>query len=360
MASTSRQESLTDMQGETDEAELQDLLAEMSTRILVIGTGGAGNNTISRLAREEVAGVDLLAVNTDAQHLLHTRAPHRMLIGRKVTRGLGAGSDPQLGEAAAEESREQLLEACRDADMVFLTAGLGGGTGTGSIPIIAQLAKEQRALTLAIVTLPFKSEGARRAENARRGLDLLRKVVDTVIVIPNDRLLTDEIAAKPLNEAFRIADGILTGAIRCMTEITTANGLVNIDFADLRTIMRAGKVAMIGVGEAEGGDRALAAVNAALSSPLLEVDISEAKGALVNVVGGEDMTLQEAQAAPGVVHSKINKEARIIWGASVDPSLGRTLRVMLVVSGVTSPQILGPPTGIEEELESRFGIDFVQ
>ena len=349
-----------DFSGELNEQELQELVSGLQTNILILGAGGAGNNTLERLYREGIDGVELLAVNTDAQHLLNARVPHRLLIGRQLTKGLGAGSDPRKGEGAAEEAREEMLNACHGADIVFLTGGLGGGTGTGSLPVLARTAKEQQALTIAIVTLPFTNEGARRVKNAQQGLERLRKVADTVIVIPNDRLLTEEIAQLPLNEAFRRADGILGGAIRCMSEITTRSGLVNIDFADLRSIMESGGVAMIGMGEAQGSDRAAEAVHAALSSPLLEVDISESQGALINVTGGDDMTLQEAHAVVREVYGKINKEARIIWGASIDSSLEHSIRVMLVVTGVRSPQILGPPAGVEDELEARYGIDFVQ
>jgi cell division protein FtsZ len=253
-----------------------------------------------------------------------------------------------------------LLEACHEADIVFLTGGLGGGTGTGSLPIIANYAKERGALTIAIVTLPFSNEGARRANNARLGLEKLRKSADTVIVIPNDKLLQDDIAKLPLNLAFRHADEILANAIKCMTEITSHSGLVNIDFADMRSIMYEGGVAMIGMGEGQGPDRATDAVTAALTSPLLELDISQSKGALINVTGGDDMTLEEAHQVVKEVHSKINKEARIIWGASIDSTLEHQVRVMLVVTGVKSSQILGPLSGVDDELQGRYGIEFVQ
>jgi cell division protein FtsZ len=327
---------------------------------LIIGSGGAGNNTLTRLYKEGMNSIELLALNTDAQHLLNTPIPHRMLIGKQLTKGLGAGSEPGTGEGAAEEARTELLEACQDADIIFLTGGLGGGTGTGSLPVIARLAKEKGALTIAIVTLPFSNEGARRTRNARLGLEKLRKSADTVIVIPNDKLLQDDIMNLPLNLAFRHADEILGNAIKCMTEITSHGGLVNIDFADMRSIMDGGGVAMIGMGEGQGANRASDAVIAALTSPLLELDIAESKGALVNVTGGDDMTLQEAHEVVKEVHSKINKDARIIWGASVDSTLEHQIRVMLVVTGVKSSQILGPPSGVDNEMQNRYGIEFVQ
>ncbi len=346
--------------GETDESELEALVSKLKTNILIIGSGGAGNNTLTRLYKEGMTTIELLAVNTDAQHLLNTPIPHRMLIGKKLTRGLGAGSEPSIGEGAAEEARLDLLEACQDADIVFLTGGLGGGTGTGSLPVLAKIAKERGALTIAIVTLPFGNEGARRTKNAQLGLDRLRKSADTVIVIPNDRLLQEDIANLPLNLAFRQADEILGNAIKCMTEITSQGGLVNIDFADMRSIMDGGGVAMIGMGEGQGSNRASDAVIAALTSPLLELDIGASEGALVNVTGGDDMTLQEAHEVVREVHSKINKDARIIWGASIDSTLEHQIRVMLVVTGVKSPQILGPPSGVDDGLQNRYGIEFVQ
>ncbi len=363
MSEESLQETIAEeasFKGETDESELEALVSKLKTNILIIGSGGAGNNTLSRLYKEGLSTIELLAVNTDAQHLLNTSIPHRLLIGKVLTKGLGAGSEPNIGEGAAEEARIELLEACHEADIVFLTGGLGGGTGTGSLPVIGQLAKERGALTIAIVTLPFTNEGAKRTNNARIGLEKLRKAADTVIVIPNDKLLQDDISQLPLNAAFRKADEILANAIRCMTEITSHGGLVNIDFADMRSIMEGGGVAMIGMGEGQGQHRASDAVTAALTSPLLELDISESKGALINVSGGDDMTLQEAHEVVREVHSKINKDARIIWGASIDSTLEHQVRVMLVVTGVKSSQILGPPSGVDDEMQSRYGIEFVQ
>jgi cell division protein FtsZ len=224
MSEESLQETIADeagFKGETDESELQALVSKLKTNILIIGSGGAGNNTLTRLYKEGLTTIELLAVNTDAQHLLNTPIPHRLLIGKVLTKGLGAGSEPEKGQAAAEEARADLLDACHGADIVFLTGGLGGGTGTGSLPVIAGLARERGALTIAIVTLPFSNEGARRMSNARLGLEKLRKEADTVIVIPNDKLLQDDISKLPLDQAFRQADEILANAIKCMTERST-------------------------------------------------------------------------------------------------------------------------------------------
>ena len=334
-------------------------IRELKPRILVLGIGGAGGNAIDGMIDAGLQGVEFIAVNTDAQDLKLNKAKTKIQLGVNLTKGLGAGSEPNVGEGAAEEARHEILEACRDADIVFLTGGLGGGTGTGSLPVIAKLAKESGALTIAIVTLPFSNEGARRSRNARIGLEKLRKCADTVIVIPNDKLLTEDIAQLPLNLAFRQADEILGNAIKCMTEITSHSGLVNIDFADMRSIMSSGGVAMIGMGEGQGANRASDAVTAALTSPLLELDIADSKGALVNVTGGDDMTLQEAHEVVREVHSKINKDARIIWGASIDSTLEHQIRVMLVVTGVKSSQILGPPDGVDDGMQSKYGIDFV-
>ena len=327
--------------------------------IKVIGVGGGGGNAIISMLKSQIHGADFLIANTDVQALRDVDGATTVQIGSEITKGLGAGADPEKGRQAALEASETLKESIEGADMLFIAAGMGGGTGTGSLPVIAKLAKESGALTIAIVTLPFSNEGARRSRNARIGLEKLRKCADTVIVIPNDKLLTEDIAQLPLNLAFRQADEILGNAIKCMTEITSHSGLVNIDFADMRSIMSSGGVAMIGMGEGQGANRASDAVTAALTSPLLELDIEDSKGALVNVTGGDDMTLQEAHEVVREVHSKINKDARIIWGASIDSTLEHQIRVMLVVTGVKSSQILGPPDGVDNGMQSKYGIDFV-
>jgi len=336
--------------------ELEEVLAGLTTTIKVIGCGGAGTNTISRCVASQITGAELIALNTDAQHLLLSESPNKVLIGRHLTRGLGAGSLPQIGEEAAKESEQDIRDAVGKADMVFVTCGLGGGTGTGSAPIVAQISKETGALTIGVVTLPFSVEGIIRLENAETGLKRLRDICDTVIVIPNDKLL-DIVPNLSLNAAFKVADEVLMRSIKGITEMITKPGLVNLDFADLKTIMKRGGVAMIGLGEAEGENKAVNAVVEALNSPLLEVDISGATGALVNVTGGEDMTISEAERVVKEIYSRVDPNARIIWGTTIDPNLKKIIRAMLVITGVKSKQILGPTQKAYEREE--YGIDFV-
>src|SRR5512136_134151 len=336
--------------------ELTSVLEGLTTVIKVIGCGGGGSNTIDRLAECGIQGAELFAINTDAQHLLHINADRRFLIGRRTTRGLGAGSLPAIGEEAAQEDIDEIKASVEGADMVFVTCGLGGGTGTGASPIVAEAAKEAGALTISIVTLPFSAEGAIRMANADAGLKRLREVSDTVIVVPNDKLL-DVVPNLSLQAAFKVADEVLMRSVKGITELITRPGLINLDFADVRTVMTNGGVAMIGMGEAEGEEKARDAVLKALRSPLLDVDVSGATSALVNVVGGPDMTITDAETVVEEVYSKINPDARIIWGAQIDPNLDHTLRTMLVVTGVSSPQILGKDNG--RRVTSKHGIDFL-
>jgi cell division protein FtsZ len=343
----------------SDDEELEKVLMSLKTSVKIFGCGGAGCNTINRLVEEGVHDADLYAANTDAQHLLTIHAPRKILLGRRVTRGLGAGALPQIGEEAAREAEDNIKAAIQGADIVFITCGLGGGTGTGSAPVVAKYGKDVGALTIAVVTLPFRAEGSIRMQNAEYGLEHLSAIADTVIVIPNDKLL--ELVPKlSLNQAFKVADEVLMNSIKGITEIITKPGLVNLDFNDLRTIMKSGGVAMIGIGTShpDDDDRAMTAVNQALNSPLLEADITNATGALINVTGGPDMTVTEAEKVVETVHSRINPNARIIWGASVDHSLEREIKVMLVITGVSSRQIMGPgsrPRAVQHE-----SIDFVR
>jgi cell division protein FtsZ len=340
----------------SDDAELERILAGLKTNIKIIGVGGAGSNTIDRLVEAGVLGAELFAANTDAQHLLVVRAPHKILLGRRSTRGLGAGALPQIGEEAAREAEEELRALLQGGDMVFITCGLGGGTGTGAAPYIASLAREMGALTIAICTLPFHAEGAIRTENAEYGLEKLRNFTDTVIVIPNDKLV-ELVPRLSLNAAFKVADEVLMRAIKGVTEIITKPGLVNLDFNDIKTVMKGGGVAMIGLGESGDTDvRSEEAIESAINSPLVDVDISAASGALVNVTGGSDMSVGEAEKVAEILQGRINPNARIIWGAVVDPSLEERMRVMLIVTGVKSKQIFGPARMAREEVS---GMDVV-
>ncbi|MEI7432675.1 MAG: cell division protein FtsZ [Thermoanaerobaculia bacterium] len=358
------EEALTKVRDDTldvskNDSELDQILEGLRTEIAVIGCGGGGSNTISRMMDEGIHGARLYAINTDAQHLSRTKADHRILIGRQRTRGLGAGSIPQIGEEAALETEQEIKSAVAGCDMVFLTVGLGGGTGTGCAPIVAKAAREEGALTIAVVTLPFTAEGAIRMENAEAGLERLRDVADTVIVVPNDRLL--EVVPKlPLYAAFKVADEVLMRAVKGITELITMPGLVNLDFADVRTVMERGGVAMIGMGESDSEDKAADSVKKAIRSPLLDVDISGANAALVNVIGGPDMTMAEAEGAVQEVYNRIDPNARIIWGAQVDPDMQNKMRTLLVVTGVRSPQIYGRNEKNNPKVQKQFEIDFLK
>ncbi len=346
---------------ETDK-ELEDLLKSRKAEIVVVGTGGAGNNTISRLMQIGVDGVKTIAINTDAQDLLYTDAHVKILIGKEITRGLGAGANPKIGEAAAKESKETIKKSLEGADMVFITCGLGGGTGTGSAPIIAEIAKKLGALTVGIVTLPFAMEGAHRAMNAKMGLEQLEQFVDTLIVIPNDKLL-EIVPDVSINTAFKVADEILVNAVKGIAELVTKPGLINLDFADIKAVMDSGGLALIGMGQSDTENRAYEAVQKALNNPLLDVDVEGARGALINVTGGQDLTLKEAKEVVNAVTSRLAPDAKVIWGAQIDRSLGENLRVMIIITGVSSPQIYGPERPFSEEkkkeIERKLGIDFI-
>ncbi len=342
--------------------EIEEMLQTSKARIIVIGTGGSGNNTLIRLNEVGVEGARVIAMNTDAQHLLVTPADEKVLLGRRVTRGLGAGSDPELGEAATKDSVDEIRSILEGSDLVFITCGLGGGTGTGSASVIAQVAKESGALTVGIVTLPFSVEGRRRMENALSGLKKLRREADTVIVIPNDKLL-EIVPDLPINAAFKVADEILVNAVKGITEMITKPGLVNLDFADVRTILSNGGAAMIGLGESETGDpesRALEAIEDALNSPLLDIDVSEATRALVNVTGGVDMTLREAELIVEAVANKIHPNAHIIWGAIIDNDINKNkIRAMVVIAGGRIPYLEEKYEKVEGEGED-IGIEYVE
>ena len=342
--------------------ELENLIQERKADIKVVGTGGAGNNTISRLVDVGIEGCETIAMNTDAQDLLYANADKKVLIGKELTGGLGAGADPKVGEESAKESQQKVKSSIEGADMVFITCGLGGGTGTGSAPVIAEQAKKQDALTVGIVTLPFEMEGHSRQENAEYGLERLEEVVDTLIVIPNDKLL-EIVPDVSLNTAFKIADEILVNAVKGVTELVTKPGLVNLDFADIRAVMGEGGIAMIGMGQSDTDSRATEAVQKALSNPLLDVDIEGGKGALVNVNGGTSLSLNEAQEVVNTVSGKLSDSAKIIWGAQVREDMDDSLQAMIIVTGVDSPQIYGPEKThqdeYEDEIEEELGVEFI-
>ncbi|ELZ74292.1 cell division protein FtsZ [Haloferax larsenii JCM 13917] len=326
--------------GTMTDDELKAVLKDLQTNITVVGCGGAGGNTVNRMHEEGIKGAKLVAANTDVQHLVEINADTKILMGEQKTQGRGAGSLPQVGEEAALESQEEIYDAIEGSDMVFVTAGLGGGTGTGSAPVVAKAARESGALTIAIVTTPFTAEGEVRRTNAEAGLERLRDVSDTVIVVPNDRLL-DAVGKLPVRQAFKVSDEVLMRSVKGITELITKPGLVNLDFADVKTVMERGGVAMIGLGESDSESKAQESVKSALRSPLLDVDISGANSALVNVTGGSDMSIEEAEGVVEEIYDRIDPDARIIWGTSVDDELEGMMRTMIVVTGVESPQIYG-------------------
>jgi len=331
------------------------LLEGLKTSIKVVGAGGAGCNTVSRLTEMGVEGAETIVMNTDAQDLLYSDADKKVLLGAELTGGLGAGANPDVGENAAKESLESISSAIQGADLTFVTCGLGGGTGTGSLPVIAEIAKDSGAVTIAVVTLPFKVEGKVRWDNAKRGIEKLRKVVDTIIVIPNDKLL-QLVPDLPLNAAFKVSDELLANSIKGTTEMITKPGLINLDFADLRAILSNGVTAVIGIGESTSEtfaeNRTIEALEEALNSPLLEVDITTADRALVNVIGGPDMTLQEAESAVEYLHGKINPNANIIWGCQIDEGAQKnSVRIMIVLTGIRPSDLFAGSPLSQKDLE---------
>lgn len=343
--------------------ELEQLLQKQGARIKVIGCGGGGGNSISRMKEIGIKGCEIIAVNTDAQDLLYTNVDAKILIGRELTHGLGAGSNPKIGEQAAKESEQEIKKKIGECDLAFVTCGLGGGTGTGSAPVVAEIAKKAGALTIGIVTLPFTVEGSKRIENSQWGLERMANITDTLIVIPNDKLL--EIAPElPIHTAFKVADEILTNAVKGIAELITKAGLVNLDFADVKAVMSNGGVSLIGIGESDSQDRAKEAVEKAINNPLLDVDITNANGALVNIIGGNDMSLDEYKRIMQIIGDKISPDAKIISGAQISPDMDKSIKIMLIVTGVKSGQILGKSGELtktqQDELEEELGIDFLE
>ncbi len=342
-----------------EELQKQFGLEVRDAKIMVFGCGGAGNNSVSRLAEMGICGASTVALNTDAKHLNVIKADKRILIGKELTRGMGAGGYPEIGRKAALESAREIRKELEGMDMVYLVTGLGGGTGTGASPVVAKIARDMGAITIGCVTMPFKIEGA-RMRKAEDGLGELRQVCDTVIVIENDRLL--KVAGDlPLQQAFGVADNLVSTIIKGITETISTPSLVNLDYADVKTIMHSGGVAACGFGESNTANRAEEAVIKALTNPLLEVDYNGATGALVHITGGDDLRLEEVNLIGEYVSRHLDPEAQVIWGARLDPEFRGKVRVITIVTGVKSPWILGPAEVAEApqkmmEMSHRLGI----
>lgn len=316
--------------------------AERSARIMVVGVGGAGCNAVTRMAQANLRGVELVALNTDAQHLKRVQAHYRVHLGDKVSRGLGAGGNPTVGAKAAEESADELYELLRGADMVFIAAGMGGGTGTGAAPRVAEIAQEVGALTVAVVTRPFRYEGEKRRAVAEEGINQLKEHVDALIVIPNDRLLQVVDKRVGLDAALRIADEVLYQGIRGIAELITLPGLINVDFADVKAIMSRAGSALMSIGEGTGEGRAVEAAKAAIASRLLDVRIDGAKGVLYNVTGGSDLTIHEIHEAAEIIANAADPKANIIFGAAIDPELDGVVRITLIATGLEGRSVDQP------------------
>jgi cell division protein FtsZ len=333
--------------------------------IRVIGVGGGGSNAVNRMIRAELMGVEFIAVNTDAQALLQADAPNKIRIGDKITRGLGAGGDPSIGQRAAEEDSEKIADVLRDSDLVFITAGMGGGTGSGAAPVIAEIARDMGALTIGVVTKPFSWEGARRRLNAEKSAELLRDKVDTLITIPNDRLKEVVTAETSIVEAFRVVDDVLRQGVQGISDLITVPGLINLDFADVRAVMRSAGSALMGIGRASGADRAANAARQAISSPLLEISISGAQGVLFNITGGPSLGLFEVDEAAEIIKEMADPEANIIFGTVIDERMGDDLQITVIATGFDSARKSGMYSsassqanlGVQAGLENR---DYMQ
>ncbi|MDM5326415.1 cell division protein FtsZ [Neobacillus sp. CF12] len=308
-------------------------------RIKVIGVGGGGNNAVNRMIEDGVQGVEFIAVNTDAQALKLSKAEIKMQIGATLTRGLGAGANPEVGRNAVEESRKQIQEVLKGADMVFVTAGMGGGTGTGAAPAIAQISRELGALTIGVVTRPFGFEGRKRSTNAAAGIDLMREAVDTLIIVPNDRLLQIVDKKTPMIQAFREADNVLRQGVQGISDLIAVPGLINLDFADVKTIMSNQGTALMGIGLAKGKDRAVEAAKKAISSPLLETSIDGAQGVLMNITGGSNLSLYEVQEAADIVSSAADKELNMIFGSIINEDFKDEIMITVIATGFSETEL---------------------
>jgi len=314
------------------------LYMDQLATIKVIGVGGGGNNAVNRMIEDGVEGVEFIAVNTDAQAIHQSKAETKMQIGTSLTRGLGAGANPEIGNLAIEESKNQIEEVLKDADMVFVTAGMGGGTGTGAAPAIAKMAKKQGALTIGVVTRPFKFEGKRRAMNAEIGINAMREAVDTLIIIPNDRLLEIVEQNTPMLEAFREADAVLRQGVQGISDLIAVPGLINLDFADVKTVMSHKGTALMGIGMATGSNRAAEAAQKALNSPLLETSINGAQGVIMNITGGQNLSLYEVQEAAEIVAAASHEELNMIFGSVINENLKDEMIVTIIATGFTEQE----------------------
>lgn len=317
-----------------------DVAVEEFAQLKVIGVGGGGNNAVNRMIKSNLKGVQFIAMNTDKQALYGSAAEYKLQIGEKLTRGLGAGANPEIGKKAAEESRDDIYQALQGADMVFVTAGMGGGTGTGAAPVVAQIAKDMGILTVGVVTKPFSFEGKRRMKHAEEGIQELKKCVDTLITIPNDRLLEIVEKRTSILDAFTIADDILRQGVQGISNTITETGLINVDFADVKTIMFEQGLAHMGIGTSSGDDRAIEATNQAIHSPLLETSIAGSQGILLNIRGGKSLSMMEIQEAANLVHDEAHPDANIIMGAVIDESLKDEITVTVIATGFESNQVV--------------------
>src|SRR3954468_1285914 len=316
-----------------------DMNIDQIARIKVIGVGGGGNNAVNRMIEDGIQGVEFIAVNTDAQALNLSKAEIKMQIGAQLTRGLGAGANPEVGRKAVEESRRQLEDVLKGADMVFVTAGMGGGTGTGAAPAIAEISRELGALTIGVVTRPFGFEGRKRAANAASGIDSMSQAVDTLIIIPNDRLLQIVDKKTPMLEAFREADNVLRQGVQGISDLIAVPGLINLDFADVKTIMTNQGTALMGIGVAKGPDRAVEAAKKAISSPLLETSIDGAQGVLMNITGGSNLSLYEVQEAADIVSSAADKELNMIFGSIINEAYKDEIMITVIATGFSETEL---------------------
>ncbi|WP_253188285.1 cell division protein FtsZ [Leptolyngbya sp. 'hensonii'] len=329
-----------------DETKVGNIVPGSIAKIKVIGVGGGGGNAVNRMIHSGITGVEFWSINTDAQALTLSSAPKRLQVGQKITRGLGAGGNPAIGQKAAEESRDDVAAALEGSDLVFITSGMGGGTGTGAAPVVAEIAKEIGALTVGVVTRPFTFEGRRRTTQADEGIAALQSRVDTLIVIPNDKLLSVISEQTPVQEAFQFADDILRQGVQGISDIITIPGLVNVDFADVRAVMADAGSALMGIGVGSGKSRAKEAATAAISSPLLESSINGAKGVVFNITGGSDLTLHEVNSAAETVYEVVDPNANIIFGAVIDERLHGEIRITVIATGFNGPVSTAQPAGM--------------